>query len=106
MRKEIHIQDGFYKTLRWMGSGWFFLFLAGASFFYFQQMHKKEKLYQSLVQRKIQLEKERAFVLTEKQELEYRLKSQSRPEWIEMVLMRSLGLVPEGQIKVYFKTDK
>lgn len=33
------------------------------------------------------------------------INSQSDPAWIEMVLKKELGLVPEGQIKVYFTTD-
>lgn len=24
------------------------------------------------------------------------------PKWVEMILMKELGVVPEGQIKVYF----
>lgn len=30
------------------------------------------------------------------------INSQSDPNWIELVLMRSLGVVPEGQVKVFF----
>ena len=36
-------------------------------------------------------------------DLERRLQSQSDPAWIEMVLMEQLGVVPEGQTKVYFE---
>jgi len=32
-----------------------------------------------------------------------RLASQSDPAWIEMILMRDLGVVPEGFLKVHFK---
>ena len=30
------------------------------------------------------------------------INSQSDPAWIEMVLKKELGLVPEGQTKIYF----
>jgi hypothetical protein len=32
------------------------------------------------------------------------INSQSDPAWIELVLFRELGLVPEGAAKVWFKT--
>lgn len=35
--------------------------------------------------------------------LAQQLKSQSDPAWIEMVLIRELGLLPEGQRLVLFK---
>lgn len=34
--------------------------------------------------------------------LQRQLQSQSDPAWIEMVLMRELGMVPSGQTKVVF----
>lgn len=48
------------------------------------------------------LEKQRkdATVLQEKLMLE--INSQSDPAWVELVLMKGLGLVPEGQTKVFF----
>ncbi len=39
----------------------------------------------------------------EHDDLERRLQSQSDPAWIEMVLMEQLGVVPEGQTKIYFE---
>lgn len=38
----------------------------------------------------------------EQQDLMMQVFSQSEPAWIEILLMRELGLVPEGQAKVYF----
>lgn len=32
------------------------------------------------------------------------IQSQQDPEWIEIILMKKLGLVPSGQKKVLFKT--
>lgn len=34
--------------------------------------------------------------------LKRQIKSQNDPAWIELILKRDLGLVPEGQIKIYF----
>ncbi|MFV0340806.1 MAG: hypothetical protein ACK5MA_09335 [Parachlamydiaceae bacterium] len=47
-------------------------------------------------------EKERAMKIQEK--LLLIINSQSDPAWIELVLFRELGLVPEGAAKVWFKT--
>lgn len=39
----------------------------------------------------------------EQRDLEMRLQSQDDPEWIKMVLMKGLGVIPEGNIKVHFE---
>ena len=41
--------------------------------------------------------------LSLKQNLERQIMSQSDPNWITLTLIRVLGVVPEGQTKVYFK---
>lgn len=55
-----------------------------------------------------------ASILTEKikiskqlqEELRLQVMSQSDPAWIELVLIRSLGLVPEGYTKIYYEAQK
>jgi len=47
--------------------------------------------------------KEKQLVLAKKEDLDLRFRSQSDPAWIEMVLMKELGVVPENQIKVHFQ---
>lgn len=39
----------------------------------------------------------------EQEELTLQVNSQSDPAWIELVLIRGLGLVPEGTTKIYYK---
>ena len=46
---------------------------------------------------------EKQMVTQLNEDLELRIHSQSDPGWIEMVLMRDLGVVPEGFLKVHFK---
>ncbi len=41
--------------------------------------------------------------LEEKEHLALRLSSESDPAWIELVLLRQMGVVPEGFLKVHFK---
>jgi hypothetical protein len=52
----------------------------------------------------IQEQKNQALLLRER--LLLQINSQSDPEWIELVLMQGLGLVPEGQTKAYFSNTK
>jgi hypothetical protein len=40
---------------------------------------------------------------SEKKQLLLNIASQDDPAWIEMILMRDLGVVPVGYLKVYFK---
>ncbi|MDE3047241.1 MAG: hypothetical protein KGI83_02705 [Verrucomicrobiota bacterium] len=49
------------------------------------------------------MENEKAQVLQIKEDLQLRIASQNDPAWIEMVLIRELGVVPEGFLKVHFK---
>jgi hypothetical protein len=53
-----------------------------------------------------ELEEKRQMLLKEHEELVLAVGSQSDPEWIQLTLMKGLGLVPEGQKKVYFKPVK
>lgn len=48
----------------------------------------------------LQIEKEK--LLLEQADLKMQVNSQSDAAWVELTLMRKLGLVPEGQTKVYF----
>ena len=50
-----------------------------------------------------EMEKERQLALQEKEELTLTLASQGDPSWIELILLRELGVVPEGFLKVHFK---
>lgn len=49
-------------------------------------------------------EKKQAVELQE--ELKLKIYSQKDPAWIEMTLLKGLGLVPEGQTKVYFQKQE
>ncbi len=53
--------------------------------------------------RELMTEKKKAAELQKKLKME--INSQSDPAWVELTLMKGLGLVPEGQKKVYFLKD-
>lgn len=82
---------------------WVVLVIMGTYFSYAYAAEKKRVAFRNLegIYTEIQIAKMQA--LREKEELELRIKSQSDPEWIEMVLMNRLGVVPEGQVKVHFR---
>lgn len=50
-----------------------------------------------------EMEKELKIAALEREELKLKILSQSDPAWIEMILMRELGVVPEGWLKVHFQ---
>jgi hypothetical protein len=52
--------------------------------------------YESLLDKK-------QFAISKKEDLELRFAAQSDPAWIEMILMKELGVVPENKIKIHFK---
>jgi hypothetical protein len=41
-------------------------------------------------------------LIPEKEQLQEEIQSQTDSKWVELVLMKELGLVPEGQEKVHF----
>jgi hypothetical protein len=48
------------------------------------------------------LEEQKQLALQQREDLELALRSQTDPTWIEMMLMKELGMVPEGWLKVFF----
>jgi len=83
-------------------SWWVFLFLLGSLGFYFQASHKRDSALSELSFRLQEMEKEKLIACQERDELQLCLQSQSDPAWCELILMRDLGVVPEGWIKVHF----
>lgn len=70
-----------------------------------QAMKRRNQDYALLLERKQywQKEKEQALLLQEK--LLQQVNSESDPDWIELILMKQLGLNPEGYVKVFFSAD-
>lgn len=83
-------------------SSWMIAFLLLSSAIYFQKSRKRDAAISELSFRMREMEKMKKSLCQEKEDLQLRLQSQSDPAWIEMILMRDLGVVPEGWIKVRF----
>lgn len=89
---------GLYK--HWL---WVVVFCLGIGFVYSQSMKKKKALLEEYTHLLAELEKTKKQLSIEKEDLQMKIASQTDPAWIEMILMRDLGVVPEGYLKVYFK---
>ncbi len=86
-------------------SWWVLLFSAACSLVYFNSVGKKNEVIASLDRHLGALKEEKTSLLQEKEDLLLQINSQSDPAWIQLTLMKGLGLVPEGQLKVYFLSD-
>jgi hypothetical protein len=84
---------------------WVILFIAICFGIYAHAAHKKRKSIVVLESHLQMLNSEKQYLLQEREELLLNIQSQSDPAWIELTLMKGLGLVPEGKVKVYFDTD-
>ena len=81
---------------------WVIIFISLCGIVYFNSVSKKNEILSTLDQRFEALHDEKALLLEEKEDLLLQINSQSDPAWIQLTLMKGLGLVPEGQLKVYF----
>ncbi len=95
-RPEVRFGKTFFQTC------WTVFFLVVCSGIYMQKSRGRDAAISELSFRLQETEKMRAIAIQEREDLQLRLQSQSDPAWIEMVLMRDLGVVPEGWIKVQF----
>ncbi len=84
---------------------WVIAFASLCGVLYLHAMREKNIIYLEMAGRLQTLEKEKALAIAEQEELNLQIQSQTDPAWIEMVLRRNLGMVPEGQTKVYFHQD-
>ncbi len=87
-------------------SWWFFLFIILCLFSYNQAIQKKKEEIAFLEKKRTLIEKEKETLLEQKEDLMDRIASKDDPDWIEQVLMKKLGVVPKGYMKVYFKKEK
>ena len=81
---------------------WVALFIASSFGLYAHAAHKKKETISALQTYLQDLKQEKERLLQEKEELLLNIESQNDPAWIELTLMKGLGLVPDGKTKVYF----
>ncbi len=87
-------------------SWWVILFLFLATFAYEQASFSKAQEKKNLLEELRTLELAKKVAENRQDELQVQIESREDSRWIEMVLMRGLGLVPEGAIKIHFIPSK
>lgn len=83
-------------------SWWVLLFISACFLVFLHFGGKKNQVISSLEQHLRSYRVQKASLLQENEDLKLQINSQSDPAWIQLTLMKGLGLVPEGQLKVYF----
>lgn len=86
-------------------SWWVILFTFLCFILYEQAEKKRDKDYTKLYEQLMVLQAAKAKALEIQNSLLLQVNSESDPAWIELTLMQRLGLVPEGQIKVFFTKE-
>ena len=87
----------------WSRGWWVFAFCAATGLIHFHFLKEKTQAVHLITLRLEEMEKDKWLALQKKDDLCLRIASQNDPAWIEMILMRDLGVVPEGFLKVHFK---
>lgn len=83
-------------------SWWVILLFLVCTFTYDLAMKRRIKEQNKLELKLHEIAQEHELAIKKQEDLSFQIKSQNDPAWIELVLMRRLGLVPEGQKKIYF----
>lgn len=89
-----------------MKGWWVILFILGCYMGYEQGLKKRNLDYDKLYSHYLDLQEQKKAALALREDLHLQVNSQSDPAWVELVLMKGLGLIPEGQTKVFFTTQE
>lgn len=100
------IKHSFGKRTSFIKGVLFFIFFSVACLIYLSAMQKKKEKEEELKKHYQQLSLEKEKLLEEQADLQLEMNSKEDPEWIKMTLMKEIGVVPEGQVKVYFKKEE
>lgn len=87
-------------------SWWVIAFGVLCAVIYEQGLKERDVHYQQFMQKLMALKQEKQQALHRQQNLLMQINSQSDLAWVELTLMKGLGLVPEGHRKVYFFPDE
>lgn len=85
---------------------WPILFILFCYFLYEHAIKNSQKDHQHLHSRLSELYFEKEQALLVQQDLLQQINSQSDQAWVELTLMKGLGLVPEGYQKFFFESHE
>jgi hypothetical protein len=83
-------------------SWWVVLFVLICYAAYERALFYRDIEYNRLHSQLVNMEYETEVASALQKNLKAQINSQSDPVWIELVLIKRLGLVPEGQLKIFF----
>lgn len=83
-------------------SWWVIVFLILCVLFFEQGQLKRKASLEQLSQQLKDLENDKDELMKKQKRLVMQKNSQSDPAFVELTLKKGLGVVPEGQVKVYF----
>lgn len=86
-------------------SWWVIAFIIGCTIIYEQGVKNQNLLYLQLTQQHFSLQKEKQETLLHQKKMQLQINSQGDMSWVELALIKELGLVPDGQQKIYFFPD-
>ncbi|MBJ7449725.1 MAG: hypothetical protein JHC93_05130 [Parachlamydiales bacterium] len=101
MKKTRQILRAYQKLT--FKSWWVILFALCCYMVYERGAFKKDIELNLLKAKLVEMETHKQTLLDEQGDLITQIQSQNDPDWIELTLMKGLGLVPEGQTKVLFQ---
>jgi len=87
---------------RWRQWWWVLCFCFISVSLYLHFVQEKNVQSQEVASRLEKILKEKRVAQIEQESLRLQIESQNDPSWIEMILMRDLGVVPDGWLKVHF----
>ncbi|MDF2577592.1 MAG: hypothetical protein K0S74_1076 [Chlamydiales bacterium] len=87
-------------------SWWMILFIISA-FCLFESSMAEKRIEQTKLSQQLATLQQKLYDVKELQaDYQAQIASQNDHEWIELTLLKELGLVPEGYTKIYFENDK
>jgi hypothetical protein len=88
----------------WVSRYWWVLsFCLVAAIGFAHAMKSRHAVLADLKFRLSEMEQEYAGLCQLKEDLSLQIASENDPAWVELVLLRQMGVVPEGFLKVHFK---
>jgi len=103
MSKKEGIKQQFFHSV--VQSWWVVLFFLFSFIVYDQSIKIKNRELVALKCRYDSIENKKDNLIRTKEDLLVRRDSCQDPEWVEQLLIKELGVVPSGYMKIYFKKD-
>jgi hypothetical protein len=85
-----------------LARGWFYGFALLCSFIYEQNSWRQEEMRELLFQQQQWLQEKKRVALQQQKALKEQVSSQGDKYWTELILKKELGVIDEGEIKVFF----